>query len=180
MYLFNLAGYRLFFGWAQQAACARLTQSIDRHEFDEKDLITVRIPLSMPYQSVNKGFEDVSGEALVSGVVYRYVKRKIEHGDLVLLCLPDLHGSRLLRDRDNFFNRANGIAADDGASRKGSDAVKAGAPDPGYDLFVQEFGFSSVEVRTAHSSIFRAHPCCDREGLLPEQPPEILFPAFCA
>lgn len=42
----------------------------------------------MPYQVSWTAFERVDGEVTINGVIYKYVKRKVEDGQLILLCLP--------------------------------------------------------------------------------------------
>src|SRR5206468_295 len=80
--------------------------TIDRNEYQDSDLITIRIPLSMPYQPGNTDFERVSGEVTIGNVIYKYVKRKIDQGDLVLLCLPDRKKTELVSGKDAFFKLA--------------------------------------------------------------------------
>jgi hypothetical protein len=49
----------------------------------------------MPYLAENTAFERVDGEITVDGKLFKYVKRKIHNGQLVLLCLPDEKKTKL-------------------------------------------------------------------------------------
>lgn len=107
VFLFNLIGYKFLFDYLQHQNDRALETVIDKEQYSENDLISVRIPLSMPYQPESTPFERVSGEITVGGMVYKYVKRRIDNGDLVLLCLPDRRKTELASGKDAFFRLAN-------------------------------------------------------------------------
>jgi hypothetical protein len=107
--LFNTVGYRLYFYYAQQMADKALMASLDEGAYDHKDLMVIKVPLSLPYQSDWKDFERVDGEIDINGETYRYVKRKVMNGALVLLCLPDHHRTKLENAKDEFFKLVNNM-----------------------------------------------------------------------
>ena len=47
------------------------------------------MPLNIPYQVEGSQFERVDGEIALNGRIYKYVKRKVSEGNLILLCIPD-------------------------------------------------------------------------------------------
>ena len=104
--MFNLAGYRLLFYYLQQQSDQQLEVALDKEAYNEQDLITIKLPLSLPYITDTKEFERVDGEVKVDGTIYKYVKRKIEHGVLVLLCLPDNNRTKLETAKDDFIKQA--------------------------------------------------------------------------
>jgi len=61
----------------------------------------------MPYQTSWTAFERVDGEITIKGVIYKYVKRKIEDGQLVLLCLPYYKKMSLIKASAEFGNHGN-------------------------------------------------------------------------
>lgn len=73
---------------------------IDKKDYLETDLVTIRIPLSLPYQTDTDDFERISGEVSYEGKIYKYVKRKMENGYFVLKCLPD-HNKTQLEHKKN-------------------------------------------------------------------------------
>ena len=93
--LFNLIGYRLLFSVLQQKANSSIVAKIDKEDYIDADLITLTVPLSMPYITDSKDFERKDGEIKLNGKVYRYVKQKISQGNLVLMCLPDEEKTQL-------------------------------------------------------------------------------------
>ncbi len=64
---------------------------LDKKDYLETDLVTIRIPLTLPYQTDTDDFERISGEVSYEGKIYKYVERKMENGYFVLRCLPDLN-----------------------------------------------------------------------------------------
>ncbi len=107
--LFNLIGYRAWFYYTQQKADKQLVASLDKEAYNDNDLITIKIPLSLPYQTDQRDFERVDGEIKLNGTIYKYVKRKVYHGELVLLCLPDHNKMKLESAKGEFFKLANSL-----------------------------------------------------------------------
>jgi hypothetical protein len=107
--LFNTVGYRLYFYYAQQMADKALMASLDEGAYDHKDLMVIKVPLTLPYQTDWKDFERVDGEIDINGETYKYVKRKVVSGELVLLCLPDHHKTKLENAKDEFFKLVNNM-----------------------------------------------------------------------
>lgn len=122
LFLFNLVGYRLWFNYAQQRSDIQLEASLDKHQYNDADLISIKVPLSMPYQALQSNFERVDGEIKIEGKIYKYVKRRIVNGELELLCLPDQNKMRLQSAKNDYFKTTSDIAADN--SSKKSDNSK--------------------------------------------------------
>jgi len=121
LFLFNLVGYRLWFNFAQQQSDIQLETSLDHYQYNDADLITIKVPLSMPYQTVQSGFERVDGEISIKGKIYKYVKRRIDNGVLVLMCLPDQNKMRLQSAKNDYFKTTSDISQND-SSKKGDNA----------------------------------------------------------
>jgi hypothetical protein len=82
---------------------------LDQNIFDEQQLIELRIPITLPYHTETKEFERYNGQIELNGIHYQYVKRKIENGELVLLCIPNQEKQQLANARDQFFKLVNDI-----------------------------------------------------------------------
>ena len=95
LFSFNLFGYQLLLGVLQQKADTKLEFLIDHNEYDEADLLELRVPLNMPYQQRYTEFERYYGQISIEGTTYQYVKRKIEGDVLVLKCIPHHSKDRL-------------------------------------------------------------------------------------
>lgn len=111
LFLFNLAGYRLFFHYIQKKADVQYELSLDNKFYDESQMITLKVDLDMPYLAENTAFERVDGEISVDGKMFKYVKRKIHNGQLVLLCLPDEKKTKLRSAREEYFFLANNLVS---------------------------------------------------------------------
>lgn len=107
--LFNWFGYQIMADYIEQQADQALEQRLDNSEYDESQLIEIRVPLKLPYQTDWKGFERFNGEIEVNGVHYKYVKRAVYNDSLILLCLPNEHKMKLQSARDEFFKLVNDI-----------------------------------------------------------------------
>jgi hypothetical protein len=107
MLAFNWFGYRLVFNYMQERKDIQLEAKFDSNSYDDSQLIEIRVPLNMPYQNNWSAFERYDGEITVKGVLYKYVKRKVENNELVLLCYPNSDKMHLLNARDEFFKLAN-------------------------------------------------------------------------
>lgn len=124
LFLFNLVGYRLWFNYAQQQSDVLLEASLDKHQYNDAELISIKVPLSMPYQVMQSNYERVNGEVKLDGKIYKYVKRRVVNGELELLCLPDQNKMRLQTAKNDFFKTTNDISADNNGKK--SDNSKAG------------------------------------------------------
>jgi hypothetical protein len=104
--LFNIIGYRAWFYVAEMEQDAALEARLDREDYDEHDLVSVVVPLRNPYQLEQMSFARVNGEISVEGKTYKYVKRRIVDGNMILLCIPD-HGKMLLKKGQSDYGNEN-------------------------------------------------------------------------
>src|ERR1700722_5738963 len=109
--LFNMIGYRAWFYYAEKKADAVMEARIDKDQYDDNDLVTLQIPLYNPYQLEQKTFEPANGEVNINGKTFKYVKRKVSDGNLILLCLADNHKTVLKKAKTNYENAANDLTA---------------------------------------------------------------------
>src|SRR5690348_9430337 len=120
IHLFNLAGYTLLFDYFIQRSDERLVHQLDTHQYNDNELIEVKIALHTPYLSSWSEYERVDGEAEVNGTYYTYVKRKINNDTLYLLCLPNKNKTQLNAARTDYANKVHDVpnAKDPGALKK--------------------------------------------------------------
>jgi hypothetical protein len=100
--LFNVVGYRAWFDYAEKKADRQLEARLDKNEYQEDDLITIKIPLNIPYQLDRYQFERVDGEFSFNGKIYKYVKRKVVDGIIILRCIPDANKMSLKKANTEF------------------------------------------------------------------------------
>jgi hypothetical protein len=100
--LFNVIGYRAWFYYAEKKSDRQLEAQLDKDQYNEADLVVLKVPLNIPYQLDKSQFERVDGEIVLNGKIYKYVKRKVSEGNLILLCIPDAHKMNLKKSKTDF------------------------------------------------------------------------------
>ena len=96
MLLFNVCGYRLLISGLQQSSTASLEARVDKQDYSDDELISVKTTLDLPYYSSSSTYERAYGSININGEEYDYVKRRAYHDTLELLCLPNHVKTKLL------------------------------------------------------------------------------------
>jgi hypothetical protein len=174
LFLFNMVGYRGWFYIAEQQWEAQLQTSLDKEQYNEADLITIRAPLLLPYVTDTREFQRTDGEVKVAGVIYHYVKSKIEKGEYVLLCLPNKNKQQLEKAKEDFFKDANDLLQN-GSSKKTGNS-KAGV----FKNILSEYCYNYISFnKPVRNGSFHDYNIQHVEDLLsaphlsPLQPPEL-------
>ncbi len=121
--LFNAGGYRLVIDLMQQKADNKLEARLDNSDYDESQLIEMRVSLNMPYQNRNTDFERHYGEINIDGKVYTYVKSKVEGDVLVLKCIANESKEQLKNTADNLA-KSNGNQEQDNNKKQSTSLLK--------------------------------------------------------
>lgn len=158
----------------QERKDSQLEAKFDNNSYDESQLIEIRVPLNLPYQNNWSAFERYDGEINVQGVLYKYVKRKVENNELVLLCYPNSDKMHLLNARDEFFKLANDF-------QQHNDSKKPTAPNTQafknlVTEYVQQDNNWQLDMYAVTKGLYIEYNFFSLpEGHLPspEQPPEI-------
>jgi len=111
---FNWYGYQLLTQYWQERADSKLQARLDRNEYADDQLVSVKIPTtSISYSNINNSatgtFERVDGQIDVHGVRYQYVKRRITGDAIELLCIPNETAVKLQQVKNDFFRQANDL-----------------------------------------------------------------------
>ncbi len=172
--LFNWCGYRWVINLVQQNADTRLEAKLDRNDYDESQLLEIKVPLNMPYQTDWAGFERCDGEIEVNGLHYKYVKRKVQDGQLVLKCIPNQVKQRLESAKDDLFKINNDLQQDNAAKKTGVPAptpVKNSLSD--YDN-LQQLSITALYAAASGSlyNLYQPKVVNNLFHATPEQPPE--------
>lgn len=166
---FNLCGYRFVISMLQTKADARLEARIDNSDYDESQLIEMRVPLNMAYQTRYTEFERHYGEITIDGKAYTYVKRKIEGDVLVLKCIANESKQQLKKTAENLAKSNTGQDQENNG-KKQSSSVKAFSAD--YDDKNQ---FCNIAVTDILNRILPASYSASLNDVLiqtPHQPPK--------
>ena len=84
----NITGFRWILQTTSQLANQDAEKRIDSLNYNEEDLIEIRVPLDNPYQQRFTDFERHYGELEINGVTYTFVQMKIEWDKAIFHCLP--------------------------------------------------------------------------------------------
>ena len=115
--LFNMVGYRFVFTMLDNVASEKQNAKLDAGDYDEANLIEIKVPLNMPYQNRVTEFERQYGEITVDGVVYAYVKMKVDNNQLILKCIPDVKRQQI-KNSENHLAKANSSQDMDNTGKK--------------------------------------------------------------
>ena len=99
------------FEYCIQQSDKQLTQQLDNNQYNDGELIEVKIALHTPYLTSWSAYERIDGEVEVNGVFYSYVKRKIHNDTLFLLCLPNKNKTQLHAARIAYAGNVNDVPA---------------------------------------------------------------------
>ena len=110
IHLFNIGGYRFLFDELENRASYQLVEQLDNQEYNDNDLVEMKVPLPMPYQTNWSSFERYDGEIEINGIHYNYVKRKVVNDTLIMMCIPNHGKMKLNSAKEQFFSLVNDIS----------------------------------------------------------------------
>jgi hypothetical protein len=170
LFIFNLFGYRILFYSIQQQSDIDIEKSLDNDQYNDKDLITITIPLSVPYQNAWSDFERFDGEVNFNGKIYKYVKRKVTQGNLVLLCLPDENKMRLENVKSDLAKTANDFPGMNSKKSINSKVEKNTASD--YNQCLADYSIVAINGSDITNSSFIKFSLVSGFDRSPERPPK--------
>lgn len=93
--LLNVLGYYALFLGLQYRNDRAMTRKLDAGTYEQSQLITIKLPLAVPYLADSKGFERVDGKFRHNGQVYRLVKQRYAQDTLTIVCTKDRESARI-------------------------------------------------------------------------------------
>ena len=176
--LFNWYGYRFVTNYLQQKADRQLETRIDLNQYNEAQLIEIKVALDMPYQNNQSDFERHYGEIEINGKIYTYVKRKVEDGYLVLKCIPNTVKQDIKTADNILFNVNNGLDQEHSSKNNSplnnvTKSIFSDYDDYAFNINLRTYSVSQKEFLPSGTSSFNSIT-------LPvsEQPPEVVFSSF--
>jgi hypothetical protein len=145
LFLFNVVGYYGVYVGLSIQANTELKQKLDAEAYDESETITIKIPLSLPYQPDNEAFNRVDGDFEKDGKFYNLVKQKLERDTLHVVYILD-HKEAGLFDLLTDFVQSN---TDTPISKKASKLIENFAKDylsVTNELQIASMGWSLTET----------------------------------
>jgi hypothetical protein len=168
---FNWYGYRLIISVMQDVADEKLETVLDMSDYDESDLIEIKVAFDMPYQQRFTDFERHYGEIEIDGKSYTYVKRKIEGDVVIFKCIANKTKQELKLVKNDMAKANSGLDADHpGKQQQQSSFAKNFWSE--YDE--QNISLSLREYVPLNNILFTSYSFVIPEsaGNTPHQPPE--------
>ncbi|QEC68368.1 hypothetical protein FRZ67_14045 [Panacibacter ginsenosidivorans] len=169
LFVFNTVGYRFLFDMLESSTDAAFTAKLDNGRYNKEDLITIKVPINMPYQVNRAGFERVDGEINVNGQVYRYVMREVQSDTMTLLCIPHYEKTALQNKASEFAGKVNDLPSND--NNKKAEVFKQLTVD--FDINENAASLSSINVQ-AVTNLYRNTILSQQFLPVNGQPPEVM------
>lgn len=113
LFIFNGGGYRVLISYLQDKEDTEFAKTLDNGNYNDEDLVTVKVALNLPYQGNSENYERVYGEINLNGQVYNYVKRKVINDTVVFLCIRHETKSELQQIENDYFGKINNLPGKD-------------------------------------------------------------------
>ena len=169
--VFNFYGYRWLLSYFEENATTRLEQKLDAGDYDVNQLVEVKIPLRVQYQTSWSDYETFYGETKWNGEYYQYVKRKLSNDTLYLLCIPHNEKTKIQAAKTDYFKSINNLPFEGGPQKSQQTSfVKLLLSE-----FLQNSGpedFSLMNVRNGFSYPGHFYINSQFDPSTPAQPPE--------
>jgi len=137
--VFNTIGYKLWFSVAMDKADIKLEAALDKDNYNEEQLFTLKIPINLPYQNIGNSSERISGEIIINGETYRYVKRRVANDTLFLACIRNTEKINLQQKSNDYFGKVNDLSGSNNVKKfpgKNNNIVKFASSDFTNDILL--------------------------------------------
>lgn len=109
LFLFNVGGYYFVFVGLQYRASVKFSEMLDNDELDPEDTYLFKVPLTLPYQITDNGFERVTGLIEHRGTFYRLIKQKYSNDTLHIVCVRDQAQQHIANQLTRYAKLSNDI-----------------------------------------------------------------------
>lgn len=167
--VFNFYGYRLVIAYMEKKGSTAIEQKLDKQDYGDDELISIKTVLNLPYYSSSPHFERVYGSATVNGIVYEYVKKRVYKDTLELLCLPNESGTKLQDIRNNLAQAAADGEVSFPVKKGGTSTLKLSLPDFFQPVPAIVFWLPQPEKNIGHHLHLMALATFSQQ---PERPPQ--------
>ena len=101
----------------QQQVSNQLEAKLDKNLYSDAQLIELKVPMHLPYQTNWSGYQRCDGEIEIDGMLYKYVKRKVADDTLYLMCIPNTRKMNLETAKNDFFKLSNDLAQNNNSKK---------------------------------------------------------------
>jgi hypothetical protein len=105
---FNWFGFQLLISFLESRANTLLDAKLDHDDYQDDELISIKVPATnLAYYTNGKLFARVDGQIEIQGVLYNFVKRRLYHDSLELLCIPNPGVTKLRAEKNELVKCIN-------------------------------------------------------------------------
>lgn len=138
--LLNTVGfYGIFLGLKVKYAIDA-NDILDRDLASSEEMMTIKVPLTVPYAADQIDYERVSGDFEFQNEVYRLYKQKLSKDTLYIVCFKDVNSKKINQALSDYVK----TFADKPQSTKPSAAKEA-------PLFIKDYLQTGISIESEHS-----------------------------
>ncbi len=141
--VFNLYGYKLVLFCLQTNNDIAIEKQVDKKQYNDDELISIKTTLHLPYYTSSSNYESAYGSISIDGKDYEYVKRRVYHDTLEVLCLPNGDKTKL-KAVSNEITKATTDGQATTPTKKGGTTLKISLPDFCQSSKISSTAFSSI------------------------------------
>jgi len=139
LFLFDIFGYMAMFEYMQSEAGTLLEARLDRNQYDDSQLMEIKIAVNVPYQTSRSEFERVDGEVELNGTIYKYVKRRVVNDTIYLMCIPHTRKMHLELVKNDLFRMANGLLQNNNSQSTDNSGFSIKVIQSPFDDYITEY-----------------------------------------
>ena len=174
--LINWFGYHLVVNYLQQKSDTHLEASLDNNQYDNTQLIELKIPIDVAYQTTWAEFERYDGEIEMNGILYKYVKRKLYNDTLYLMCIPNIKKMELETARFDLIKNTNDLTQGNSSHRCDKSANSLKYLSVEYDAYSCRFNLTKRDRNFQKFEFTNQLVCLPTSPhISPGQPPDLLL-----
>ena len=102
-------------------ANTQLEARLDKNQYDDSQLIELKVPINLPYITSWASYQRYDGEIKLNGVLYHYVKRKVSNDTLYVMAIPNMKVMSLESAKNDFVKGSLDLNQNDN-SKKSDDS----------------------------------------------------------
>ncbi len=91
----------------ENKADVQLEAQLDTKDYNEQDLISIKVATNLPYYNESKEFQRTDGSINIDGVEYKYVKKRFYNDSLELMCIPNTSKMKITNAKQEYAKLAN-------------------------------------------------------------------------
>ena len=151
VHLFYVGGFTLVFRYMMNQSDQQIVKRIYENKIDKTQLYEIKVPVSLPYVTDWKDYEKIEGQIQLNGTYYNYVRLKMTHDTMSLICIANTEKTKLFKDNVIMAKNLSDVPASKKGQDNGSSVKKAGL-DVQYSL--ELFGYSCQRFGSDFNTTF--------------------------